>query len=1079
MIIQKELINSLKINGNKIAIEHGKKRISYSRLFDNANRITKFLLKQQLKSETVIGIDLQDRSDLICALIGTTNARCVFVLLDYSLPEYRINSIIKDLNLQYIISFRESQLLANEKNITTYYFEEILAEIGEPDLRSDEYPNYDQNDSIYIYFTSGTTGTPKGIVGVNCSLLQFVRWELREFSINSESRFSQFISPYFDAFLRDIFVPLLAGGTICIPPDEEDFFSPEKLTSWIDKSKISLIHCVPSLFRVINNGSLKTEYFKHLKYILLSGEKIIPSELLNWYKLFDSRIKLFNLYGPTETTMVRSCYEIHPEDAKLAKIPIGSPIADTELLILNKDFKPCNILVPGDVYIISDYVTRGYLNAPELTHEKFLTIKTGLSKLGKTVAFKTGDKARVLTNGNIDLIGREDRQVKLRGIRIELDEIENILVLSELIKNAVVVKHTGENGDESLVTFIIKHDDLKEGLDFQREIQLYLKGYLPEYMIPTIVVVVDKYPLLSNGKIDYKELLNYLTVAAIIAPTNDLEKKLLSIWKDILGDKPISIEESFHRMGGNSLSMMRLIGRIYNEFNVRLSLEGLFNNLTIKKQAELIKTSNKDNVLVITRSKTRPAYHVSSAQERVYYNYELNKERKSYNLPVAWEIIGKFDKDKIENAFQLLIGRHEALRTEFRVENGELLQYVREVVNFNIEEIEIHNQPVDDAILKFVKPFDLGKAPLFRCGIISILGDKKVLVVDFHHIICDGLSQMNLYSDFLNFYNGDEPAPLNLQYKDFAEWEYGFKSTEEYNALREFWLRSFESGIPKLDLPTTYLDLNEVSDDGGNVIFKINRKTVKPIIELLNKEDITVFSGLFFIYYMFLSQLTGQDDIVIGIATSGRGQKELEDVVGMFVKTLPIRYRMDSNRSFKDILIDIHNHLVQAISKQAYDLADIMSELNSSRTSPIRSLFKVMFVFQSFKNKKMEVKNEDFAVYNFENSSSKYPIILYANENEDSFDFRLEYSSNYFSKSDIELLTSQFKSLTEKISKSLNARIIEIIGGSEQPTHLRDDDITFNFSEDSDFGNYEHSLKVPQSLDSATANDDIQSHVSS
>lgn len=606
MIIQKELIECLRTNCERTAIEYGEKVISYSALSAASDKITRFLLAQSVGCEAVMGILLIDRSDIICAMIGAMNARCVFVPIDGSLPEGRLRTIREDLNLKYLITSRSTYQADGFTSVRKYFIEDILA--GEIDGDGLQYPDFAENDSLYIYFTSGTTGTPKGIVGKNCSLLQFIKWEIETFQVNNATRFSQFISPYFDAFLRDIFVPLLAGGTICIPPPEDGFFLPEKITRWIDERDINLIHCVPSLFRIINNTGLTPEHYKSLQHVLLSGEKILPAQLKTWYATFQARIQLVNLYGPTETTMIRAYYKITAADIEQARILIGDPIAGTQLLIANDDFKPCGALVPGDLYIISNYTAKGYLNAPELTHEKFIKIHPGTPN--ETIAFKTGDKARRLINGKIDLLGREDRQVKLRGIRIELDEVECLLVQSDYIKYAVVLKYeengqvdslderrnellisSPSGGDESLIGFVIREDKEHPGEDFESAVQAYMADHLPRYMIPARIIEVNEFPLLANGKINYNGLLDCLTSVSetIVPPDNETEEKLLTIWKQILGDKQISTEDAFNTVGGNSLYLMRLIAMICDEYNVRLSLSQLFDNLTIKKQAVLLK----------------------------------------------------------------------------------------------------------------------------------------------------------------------------------------------------------------------------------------------------------------------------------------------------------------------------------------------------------------------------------------------------------------------------------------------------------------------------------------------------------
>jgi acyl carrier protein len=776
----------------------------------------------------------------------------------------------------------------------------------------------------------------------------------------------------------------------------------------------------------------------------LSGEKIIPAELSEWYQKFGDRIQLVNLYGATETTMIRTCHKIRPEETRQAKIPIGSPIADTELLIAKKEFEPADALLPGSLYIISDYMTKGYLNAPELTHEKFIKIPSGPFK-GRA-AFRTGDIARILTNGNVELLGREDRQIKLRGIRIELDEIESVIIQSGFTKSVVTIKHEDENGNEMLVSFVAGATDGEKDPDWQSGLQTYLKEHLPEYMIPSNVIAVDKFPLLTSGKINQKELLNLLNVVKVVQPVNDIEENLLTIWKSILGDKPISTEDSFHRLGGNSLNMVKLMARIYKDYRVRISLSELFNHLTIRKQAAFIKKAKQDSLMVISPAEIRPSYHLSSGQERIYYNYSLNKTSTAFNMPMAWKIPAVFDKTKLKNAICHLIERHESLRTEFHFENGMLTQVIKETAGFDLEEIDGQDRNVEDVIAGFIRAFDLGKAPLIRCGLISMKDGMRILVIDTHHIICDGMSQITLVSDFLKIYDGDDLSPLRIQYKDYAEWEYNFKNTDEYIHQREFWLKMFEDGSPKLHLPTIKPDKVQLTDIGGNIAFDILKEMIDPITKALAEENITVFSGLFSIYFVFIAQLTGQQDILIATNASGRVQDELEEVVGMFTKTLPVRCQVDMNLSFKKFAAEVHKYLVETYNRQLYDLADIVTELKNKGIPFKEGLIEVMFVYQNYTEEKFRKENDHkLVLLDVERRSSKYPISLFGSEVDHAFKFRIEYSSVYFTKQDIELLIMQFKSLLELIAGNLDIPMNECFSKQEQSPVVADESMSFNF----------------------------------
>jgi len=1036
MIFQKELIRSLNTGGETVAIQSGEKRITYSKLLDTSNRITHFLLGKNIGRETTIGILLEERLDIIYSIIGVANARCVFVPIDSSLPKSRLKSIFSELSLEHVIT--SESLAPKSIEISNQYF---LKNILDASFKGPvNYPEYKEDDSLYVYFTSGSTGIPKGIIGKNCSLLQFLRWEIDTFEIDNSFKVSQFISPYFDAFLRDVFVPLLSGATLCVPPTEGDVLSAQKMRSWIEDFGISLIHCVPSLFRVLKDD-LAPNTFPTLRFILLSGEKIIPSELTDWYEIFEDRIQLVNLYGTTETTMIRSYYEIQPEDAHKSRMPIGKPISDTELVVVNKDLKPTGTLITGELLILSEYMTKGYLNNPELTAKKFITLNKGTTSEKR--AFRTGDRARTLPSGNVELLGREDRQIKLRGIRIELDEVENLLSASELIKNIVVIPYSElfkelsgaetPREDKSLVAFVIAKESKDNNTTFLEDLEKHAKKHMPGYMVPDRFVKVDIFPLLPNGKINYAGLLNKLTetLKKVVPPSDETEKKLLSVWKGILGTDVISTEDSFNKIGGNSLNIMRLISRIYTEFEVRMPLKEFFNRSTIKTQADYIRQSSRDNSFKISKTPLKPSYPLSSAQERMFFNYDLDRESTAYNLPVAFASNKPIDVEKVQEIFRELVQRHEVLRTVYRVENEEIRQVILDTIDFSIE--RVNGQDITSTLLNFVQPFNLSDGPVFRLGITNDKNGRNVLIFDIHHIACDGMSQITLFTEFLMLFNNQKLAPLEIQYKDYAAWEWNFKKTEDYQSQRKFWLNAFKSEVPSLEFPSVNNLLgHENSLEGGKVVLEINNETIQPLIDNLKNENITNFSVICSIYFVFLSQLTGQEDIVVGIASAGRFQKETEELLGMFSKTLPIRQKLDLSLTFKVLVRNIAAYWIEASSKQAYDLTDTLIELNKTREDQVKSLFDVMLVYQNFDQTKLSSQSSDFMYQEFDYPTVKYPLSLFVNEGGTSFNFTLEYASVFFSNEDASMLMEQLKELIFTISQNPDVGITQLIEGNTE-----------------------------------------------
>lgn len=1045
MIFQKELKACLKKGGYKAAIEYNGKIISYSLLEDNAGKVTTFLLKKELEGETVVAIMLDDKTDIVSTLIGIINARCVFLLIDNRWPAARISSIVRDAGIHHLICSQKTEAIS-EPGLEVFYLEDLLN--GAYDETNE--PAYKEDDSLYIYFTSGSTGKPKGIIGKNDSLLHFIRWEIDAFEIDHTYRCSQFISPYFDAFLRDIFVPLFAGGTICIPSSSDDAWEAHHLTTWIDENRINLIHCVPSIFRIINHDSLTPEIFSNLKYIFLSGEKIIPSELVRWYRTFQDRIQIVNLYGPTETTMVKCYYKIEPADARQARIPIGFPMPGTEILILDKDLRPCNTLVPGTLYIHSAYSTKGYLNAPELMVEKFVKLQED------KIAFNTGDIARRLPNGKIDLIGRADRQIKLRGIRIEPDEIETVIIKSGLVKSAVVLLHGSANNDESLFAFVTgTHNN-----DPEDTLMQVLKEQLPDYMLPSRIVAVENFPLLSNGKIDVTALLSKSTPKDIILPANKTEERLLAIWKNILGDKPISTSDGFNVIGGNSLSIIRLVSSIQKEFNVKVSLARLFDNLSIQKQAALIHNSTENQLPPILPIATAPVYKVSPSLQRLWLLSQSTEGSIAYNMVTVYVLEGNLNRAALDHSFSALIERHEILRTIFMEdEQGTVWQRIHptDKSGFRITYLDIRHTTDQEQQLKdlvhmaSVLPFDLSTGPLLRAGLWQVEDNKWVFSYTMHHIISDGWSIdimvneiMQQYNAFLKEHSHPLP-PLKIQYKDYVYWLLEQLSSEQVKVHEDYWLKQFEGDLPVLALAGGKVRPALKTYNGAEIRKRIGAEITKGIRSLSQERESTLFMGLMTTVVVLLYKYTNQEDIIIGTPIAGRVHPDLEDQIGFYLNTLSLRMRFKSQHSYKELLENTKNVTIGAYEHQIYPFGELVDALKLPGDMSRNPLFDVQVILghNGWGKEKKVLALDGLHIsggYEEEFQSGIFDLVFQFIEIEDELQLSLQYNSDIYSGEMVTQLADHLEQIMTQVieAPSRSIRELDCLPASEKNKLLAD-----------------------------------------
>lgn len=443
--IQDKLLKNLSgEDRNSLALEYGDSKISYYALSQKSNSVCAYILSKGIRKGTPIAVLTDDKIELITLMLGVFMAGCVFVPLDSQYPANRIKIMLLASSSKYLFYNNINGILIDDIMAGLEETEAVNTEVIPYDMVCEKFiVEYSPEDMVYIYFTSGTTGEPKAIAGQNKGLLHFIEWEIDTFNIHKECRISQLTPQCHDPYLRDVLVPLCAGGVVCIPERKEICLNTDSLIKWIDRSQINLIHCTPSLFRIFNSNQLTYSVFSNLKYILLAGEKIIPYELINWYKIFDNRIQLVNLYGPTETTLAKMYHVISMDDCNQSSIPIGRPISGCRVIILNDHMKVCNQGEVGEIYIRTPYKTLGYLNDETLMKQRF--IQNPFNEDPNDIIYRTGDLGRVLWNGNIEFAGRMDRQVKIRGHRVEVGEIENQLIKHPDIQACTVNYEQNEN----------------------------------------------------------------------------------------------------------------------------------------------------------------------------------------------------------------------------------------------------------------------------------------------------------------------------------------------------------------------------------------------------------------------------------------------------------------------------------------------------------------------------------------------------------------------------------------------------------------------------------------------------------
>ncbi|MCK4259937.1 MAG: amino acid adenylation domain-containing protein, partial [Halanaerobiales bacterium] len=634
--------------------------------------------------------------------------------------------------------------------------------------------------------------------------------------------------------------------------------------------------------------------------------------------------------------------------------------------------------------------------------------------------------------------GRIDNQVKIRGFRIELGEIENQLLSHEEIKEAVVIDRIDDSGNKYLCAYIVSDSELSIA-----ELKAYLGRELPNYMVPADFVQLEKIPLTPNGKIDRRALPKpdgNIGGAEYVAPTNVTEEKMVQIWSDILGVEKVGINDDFFELGGHSLKATQLVSRVLKEFNVELPLKELFNKPILKNLVEELDRIEATIFTEIEAVEEREYYPVSSAEKRLFALRQLEGESTTYNMPNITTIEGVLDRERLEEAFKVLVQRHESLRTSFVVVGEEVVRKVHPDLDLRISFMEAKEEELDRVVNEFIRPFDLGKAPLFRVGLIKYDNDKHLLMLDMHHIISDGASMNIFFKEFVQLYQGEDLPELKIQYKDYACWQHKLLKSEEIKKQEIYWLERFAGEIPVLNLPTDAPRSSVMSFEGDMMDFSIDKELADAFNEIASSKGATLYMALLGALNVLLSKYTGQDEIIIGSPVAGRRHADLENIIGIFVNTLVMRNELEVDKSFAQFLETVKENALDAFEHQDYQFEMLVEKLQLQRDLSRNPLFDIMFVLQNTTTADVQMPGLKMHLYPFEYKLAQFDLIFNVFETSTGIHFNLDYSTKLFKRKTIERMTEHLVNIIHQVVKNPEIQIseIEIISADEKQQLLVD-----------------------------------------
>ncbi|MGE5632635.1 MAG: amino acid adenylation domain-containing protein [Caulobacteraceae bacterium] len=1018
----------------RVAVRFGDKQLTYRELNDRANSVSAVLRAKGVKPDKIVGIMVERSFEMIIGIMGILKAGGAYLPIDPEYPHDRIEYMLEDSgtdilltqsDFQDVIAFKGEIVILDDMRLYKGSFDN-LETINKPD------------NLAYVIYTSGSTGKPKGVMIEHKAIVNRLKWMQKKYPIGAEDVILQKTPYTFDVSVWELLWWSLEGSSVCFlaPKEEKD---PESIMNAIAKHGVTVIHFVPSMLSTFLEHvevSINTDRISSLRRIFASGEALSLKHVSRTYELINKRYgtQLYNLYGPTEAAVDVSYYNCFEGEID-GTVPIGKPIDNIELYIVSKENRLQPVGVPGELCIAGVGLARGYINNPELTAEKF----TANPFKQNTRMYKTGDLAKWLPDGNIEYLGRIDHQIKLRGFRIELGEIENQLLGHKNIRETVVAVKEDSNESKYLCAYIVGDRQLTSG-----ELREYLSRKLPSYMIPSFFVYLDKLPLTLNGKIDRKALpepdRTIINTAVYETPKDELEKRLVDLWKEVLGVPEIGINDNFFELGGHSLKAISFNAKLRNKLGVNIPLKVIFDAPTIKELSICIRNKEKRADSIIKPVADKEYHGLSSAQKRIYALQQLQIDGVGYNIPSMFILEGNLNIERVKVAFEKLIERHEALRTSFVLMDESVLQKVHMEVDFHIEYTEAAEEELDSEIQRFVRAFDLSKAPLIRVRLVKVCNRKYMLMYDMHHIISDGISQQIIMEEFAKLYQGSDLPELRVQYKDYEAWQEELKDTEEMKSKERYWLKQFEGDIPILNLLTDYPRPAVQSFDGDSVSFRLDREMVEKLRCIARESKATLYMILLAAFNILLSRYSGQEDIIVGCAVAGRTHADLENIVGMFVNTLPIRNYPEGNKTIRTFIQEIKMSTLEAYDNQEYQLEELVEKLGIRRDMSRNPLFDVALVLQNMEKASLNIEGLSIRRYIDKSRTSMFDLTLEVEEGDTGLDIKLEYCSKLFKKETIKRMTEHLNNILSSMTMDLDRKLkdIEIITPEERNILLYD-----------------------------------------
>ena len=1035
-------------------------RLTYAELDARANQLAAHLRGLGVGAEVLVGLCLERSLDMVVGLLAVLKAGGAYVPLDPEYPAERLAQMLADARIEVVLTQeRLLSVLPEPRPPLIICLDTCLDTEAEVIATRSRRPA-DPAAALpaeglalaYVLFTSGSTGRPKGVAIPQRAIVNHMLWMQSEYPLQSGDRVLQKTPFSFDASVWELYAPLIAGATLVMaqPGGHRD---PAYLVAAVREHGVTILQAVPALLRaLLDDGGFRE--CRTLRRVFCGGETLGADLQRDFFARFaGTDTELVNLYGPTEAAIDTSSWRCQPGRADRPAL-LGRPITNSRIHVLSPEGEICPLGVPGEIAIGGLPVARGYLGRPDDTAARFVPDAFGAEPGGRL--YRSGDLGRRLAGGELEFLGRLDHQVKVRGFRVELAEVESTLLAQAAVRAAVVLARPDSSGSMGLVAYVAA----APGALSAGELRQHLKARLPEYMVPAAYGFLESLPLTPSSKVDRRALAALPLAggepAVSVAPRTPAEELVAGIFAEVLGLAGVGAGDSFFELGGHSLLATQVASRVRSVFGVELPVRAVFEAPTVAALAAWIEARRAGGAAAEAAPAIRPLLRgtaglaLSFAQSRLWFLDQLEPGSAQYNIPAAVRLTGELDRGAFAAALGEIVRRHEVLRSTFRSDGGQPLQLVSPASGISgiaLPVVDLAALPAAarrDEAQRWIagearRPFDLARGPLLRATLLALGAGEHLALFTLHHIVSDGWSTGVLVRELGALYaafRAAAPSPLPelaVQYADYAAWQRRSLSGARLAAELAFWRRELAGAPPALDLPVDHPRPAAFSGRGALHGFRLDAAGLAGLDRLSRRQGTTLFMTLLAGFAALLRRYTGADDVAVGSPIAGRTRIETEPLIGLFVNTLVLRTDLAGDPAFTDLLGRVREATLAAYAHQEVPFERLVEELAPVRDGSRPPLVQAMLSLQNAPQSALSLPGLALETLAVETGTAKLELTVTFAESADGLAGTIEYARDLFDRPTIERLADGLARLLAGAAAAPRTRLSELplLGAAE------------------------------------------------